>query len=222
MRHLPWTAQSEAERLGSQLGLEVRLGGLKYLRPGVVLYEGFELADPETSQLLLRCRLLEVQGRKIFDSQGNGKPLLALTAWQPEIEISGLNQLGGLLQRIMHKQTGCYADDLRITAGELTLQAGANSQTLGNVEGTLDNLPGGVQAMVSFRLAGKDTLEPIKIRVVRNRQSAPPVSGFEVHTGGGEVACELLARDFLNLAHLVRSADFAVIFGPIKIPAARD
>jgi hypothetical protein len=64
-RHLPWIAREEARTLGNQLGLEVRMAGLKHLWPGAVLYEDFELADPETNQSLLRCRLLEVQWKTV-------------------------------------------------------------------------------------------------------------------------------------------------------------
>ncbi len=123
-RHLPWAAQDEAKSLGRQLGLDVRMAGMKNLRPGVVLYEGFELADPETNQCLLRCRLLEVQWKTIADGQDRGKPTLVMLAWQPEIETAGFQQLGGLLQRAMQGQTGRPAVDLRVSARELTLSPG--------------------------------------------------------------------------------------------------
>jgi hypothetical protein len=193
LRHLPWAVQNEAESLSRQLGLEVRLAGLKNLRPGTVLYEGLELADPETGQSLFRCRLLEVSLRHIADGQGNSKPMLILQASQPEIETTGLRQLAGLLQRAMQGQTGTHAVDLRVTAGEMTLRAGRDSQTLTGVEGSLDNLIGGVQAAMSFRFPGTDATEPVKFRVVRTRQTAPPANGFELHTGSGEIPCELLA-----------------------------
>jgi hypothetical protein len=202
MRHLPWTAQEEAKCLGRQLGLEVRLAGLKNLRPGAVLYEGFELADPETDQCLLRCRMLEVQWKTFADGQGVRKPTLVLLASQPEIETAGLRQLGWLLQRAMQGQTACPAVDLRVRAGELTLRAGANSQTLTGLEGSLDNLPGGVQAIAAFRLPGIDMPEPVKIRVVRNRQTSPPASGFELYTGSGELPCDLLAAGLPELGAL--------------------
>lgn len=202
MRHLPWAAEEEAKNLGRQLGLDVHLQGLKNLRPGAVLYEGFQLADPETGQCLLRCRMLEVQWKTIADRQGDVKPMLILLASQTEIEKAGLRQLGNLLQRAMQGQTGRPAVDLRVSAGELTLRAGANSQTLTGVEGSLDNPPGGVQAMAAFRLAGADMAEPIKIRVVRNRQTTPPASGFELYTGGGELPCDLLAAAWPELGEL--------------------
>jgi hypothetical protein len=212
MRHLPWAPKSEAQRLGRQLGLEVRLRGLKYLRPGVVLYEGFQLADPETGRRLLSCRLLEVQERQTADPSGNRKPLLSLLASQPEIESSGLNQLGMLLQRAMLRQTGRPDMDLRLTAGELTLRAGVDSQTLTGVEAALENLPDGVQAAATFRLAGLDASEPMKIRLVRNRQTAPPTSGFELHTGTGELPCELLAAVLPELGALGAQCRFRGYF----------
>ncbi len=202
MRHMPWTAQEEAKSLGRQLGLEVHLSGLKNLRPGVVLYEDFELADPETGQCLLHSRLLEIQWKTIADGAGGGKPVIVLSASQPEIETAGLRQLGGLLQRAMQGQTGRPAVDLRISAQELTLRAGTNSQTFTGVEGSLDNPPGGVQAIVSFRIPGIDMQEPVKIRMVRNRQTSPPASGFELSTGDGELPCDLLAAGLSELGAL--------------------
>ena len=202
MRHMPWTAQDEAKTLGRQLGLEVHLAGLKNLRPGVVLYEDFELADPETGQCLFRSRLLEVQWNTITDGSGTGNPLLVLSASQPEIESAGLRQLGSLLQRAMQGQTGRPAANLRISARELTLRAGKNSQTFNGLEGSLDNPPGGVQAIVSFRIPGIEMPEPVKIRAVRNRQTSPPASGFELSTGDGCLPCDLLAVGLPELGAL--------------------
>jgi hypothetical protein len=202
MRHMPWTAVEEAKALGRQLGLEVRLAGLKNLRPGVVLYEDFELADPETGQCLFHSRQLEVQWTTTTDGSGGGKPAIALIASQPEIESAGLRQLGSLLQRAMQGQTGRPAADLKVSAKELTLRAGTNSQTFTGVEGCLDNPPGGVQAIVSFRIPGIDMPEPIKIRAVRNRQTSPPASGFELSTGDGCLPCDLLAAGLPELGEL--------------------
>ncbi|MGA2061013.1 MAG: hypothetical protein ABSG67_11065 [Thermoguttaceae bacterium] len=202
MRHMPWSAQEEANSLGRQLGLEVRLAGLKYLRPGVVLYEDFELHDPETGQCLFLSRLLTVEWKSIADGQGGVKPVIALSASQPEIETAGLRQLGDLLQRAMQGQTGRPAMDLSISAGELTLRAGINSQTFIDVEGGLDNPPGGVQAIVSFRIPGIDVTEPVKIRAVRNRQTSPPASRFELSTGDGCLPCDLLAAGLPELGAL--------------------
>jgi hypothetical protein len=202
IRHMPWTISDEANSLGRQLGLEVRMSGLKNLRPGVVLYEDFELADPETGHCLLRSRLLEVRWTKKADASGGGKPVIELVASQPEIETAGLCQLGGLLQRAMQGQTGRPAADLQVSARELTLRAGTNSQTLTGVDGSFDNPPGGARAFVSLRIPGIDMQEPVKIRTVRIRQTSPPTSGFELSTGDGELPCDLLAAGLPELGAL--------------------
>ncbi len=70
------------------------------------------------------------------------------------------------------------------------------------VEGSFGNPPGGVQAVVSFRIPGIDMPEPVKIRAVRNRQTIPPTSGFELSTGDGELPCDLLAAGLPELGGL--------------------
>ena len=202
MRHAPWVVQEEARNLARQLGLEVRLTGMKNVRPGTVLYEGLELADPETNQRLLYCRVLEVQWKTVAADRGSSRPLLVMQACQPEIETAGLRQLGALLQRAMQGQTGRPAVDMRVSAGELTLRAGPGSRTFTGVEGSFDNPPGGVQAIVAFRIPGVVMPEPIRIRAVRNRQTSPPASGFELSTGDGELPCDLLAAGLPELAGL--------------------
>ncbi len=70
------------------------------------------------------------------------------------------------------------------------------------MEGIFDNLPGGVQAIVTFRIPGMDMAEPAKIRVVRNRQTSPPSTGYELSTGDGCLPCELLAAGLPELGGL--------------------
>src|SRR5690242_16671324 len=53
------TIESAAE-LSRGLGLKVSLAGASNPRPGVSLYDGVEMADPETSVPLARMRFLEV------------------------------------------------------------------------------------------------------------------------------------------------------------------
>ena len=202
MRHLPWVAQDEAKTLARQLGLDVHIAGLKNIRPGVVLYEGFELADPETNQCLLRCRLLEVQWKTMADAQGGKKSTLVLQASQPEIELARLQELGQLLQRAMQGRTGSPGVNLRVTARELTLRAGTISQTLTGVDGYLNNPTGGVEAIVLFHLAGVESSNPVKIRLVRDRRTIPPTSGFELDTGGGALPCDLLSAGLPELGAL--------------------
>jgi hypothetical protein len=203
-RHLPGGAAAEAKRLERELGLEVSLAGLRYLRPGRVLYEGLELRDPETGRPLLRCRALEADWQQSTDREGRPRMSLVLIASQPEIEAAAADPqvgapLGELLDRMLRRQTilrtvpGEPQTDVRLAAGQLTLRAAGGSQTLSELQGSIESFAGGTQAEASFRLAGIDTPQPIRIRIVRNRQITPPATGFELDTGGGAVPCGLLA-----------------------------
>ena len=208
-RHLPGVAAAEAQRLERELGLGVSLAGLRYLRPGRVLYEGLELADPETGRPLLRCRALEADWQQFTDREGRPRASLVLIASQPEIEAAaahpqvGARQvgapLGELLDRVLRRATilrmvpGGSRTDVRLAAGQLTLRAADGSQTLSGLRGSIESFAGGTQAEASFRLAGIETPQPIRIRIVRNRQITPPATGFELDTGGGAVPCGLLA-----------------------------
>ena len=198
-RHLPRVVTAEAERLERELGLDVSLAGLRYLRPGRVLYEGLELADPETGRPLLRCRALEADWQQSTDREGRPRASLVLIASQPEIEATAADRLAELLDRMLRRPTilrtvpGGSQTDVRLAAGQLTLRAAGGSQTLSELQGSIESLAGGTRAEASFRLAGIDTPQPIRIRVVRNRQITPPATGFELDTGGGAVPCGLLA-----------------------------
>lgn len=201
-RCAPGFLQTEAKRLSQQLGLNVKLGGLQHLRPGTVLYEQFEAANPETGQTVLRCRLLEVTRQQQTDEQGQGRTVLAMKASQPEVEAASLGQIWQCLTRTMEGSCGPLEADVQLSATELTLQAADNSQTLTGVEGTVQNLPGGTLAQLHFRLAGADTPEPVLIRIARDRQVSPPASGFELYTDNGKLPCHVLAMGLADLKPL--------------------
>lgn len=201
-RYAPGSLQTEAQQLSCQLGLNVKLGGLQHLRPGAILYEQFEAADPETGQTVLRCRLLEIASQQQTDDQGQRRTVLAMRASQPEVEAASLERIWQCLARTLEGSYGSLESDVQISASELTLQAADNSQTLTNVEGTVENLQGATLAQLHFRLAGTNTPEPILIRIARNRQVSPPASGFELDTGDGKLPCNVLAMGLAELKPL--------------------
>jgi hypothetical protein len=201
-RHLPGVVDTETRRLEAALGLKVSLSGLRHLRPGGVLYERLELSDPETGRLVLRCRVLEADWRQSTDRQGRPNTLLVLIASQPEIEATAIDRLGELLSRLLQSRIGTAQLDVRLAAGQLTLRCGDGAQTLTELEGSIESFAGGTQAEASFRLAGTDTTEPIRIRLIRNRQTTPPTSAFELDTGGGALPCDLLAMGLPGLEQL--------------------
>jgi len=192
-RHTPGHVRAVATRLSWQLDQRVSLARVRYLRPGVVLYEGVELADPETGDRILRCRSLQVARERPTDNEGRGRPCVVMTASQVDVEGGRLDQVWQLVRGALTGRTGSVEWDARLAAGEVTLRQGEASHALVQLRGRIDRLPGGSQADVTFRLVEVETPEPIQVRVARNGQTEPPASGLGVYTGGGALPCSLLA-----------------------------
>jgi hypothetical protein len=199
---LPGHRQAEIERLQQQLGVVVTLDSLHYPRPGSVVYEGVALTDPETRQIVLRCRLLEATWTHLTDKSGQPHTAVLLSTANVDIEAAALDRLGELLQRILQGQATWGDAELGWTAERVTLRAGEQSQTLADVQGVVEAIRGGAQARAVFHLPGSATAEPMKIRLVRNRQVAPPTYGFELDTAGTPLPCGLLTTSLAELKSL--------------------
>jgi len=209
-RHRPGSVDAESLRLSRELGLEVSLEKFQHVRPGSVRYEGIELTDPESGQVVLRCRILQAAWTDIADAQGEKKPTLELTASQPVVEAEAFDALGQLIARRLRRRAGQSAVDVRLTAGEVTLRAAEYSDTLAEFRGAIETLPGGLQARAQFRplgstpgsMPGSMPGEPVAIRLVRGHQTVPSTVAFELDTRGSAVPCRVLAMGFRPLQPL--------------------
>lgn len=191
------TAESAAE-LSRKLGLKVSLAGVSDPRPGVSLFDGVELADPETSAPLARMRFLEV---------AESKSATAIVASQPVLDAV---RLGRLWQAIAERlrQSDVATKPTRLAAREVTLEwpgssPGGDSQTLTDVLAELAAKTDGQRettASLSFRLAGSEAPEPVRLRYSRrvepDRQpgkgSSRVMTRLELDTGGAVVPLSML------------------------------
>jgi hypothetical protein len=208
-RHVPGHVQAVATRLGWQLGHKVSLGRVRHLRPGAVLYEGFELSDPETGSCILRCRKLKVAEETSKDRKGRPRRCVVLIASGLEVEADRWHDVWQLVRRAVTGHVGSVEADVRLAAGEARLREGESSLTLVQLQGRIDRVPGGSQADLAFRLAEVDTPEPIQIRVARNRRTEPPATGMGIYTGGGELPCPLLGLAVPEFAALGPESRFS-------------
>lgn len=192
-RHGASLTAAEAQRLSRQLGVDVELADLRHVLPGTLRYDGLSLVDPETHQALIRCRWIQSRIQPLPDSQHALRPTLHLTCTEPELNADGCAELARLLEMVMQSRTALGDLNLRLTLGDVTVRAGAAAHRLCDVEATVENAPGGVQADMKFRLAGSSGGEPAWISVGRNRQLAPPATGIQIRTGDSLLPCSLLA-----------------------------
>ena len=127
------------------------------------------------------------------DSHGQTRPAIVLAATQAESATSAWERLDEVLRRRLECQGGRPEIEVRVTADQWTLHDGDESQVLQVVEGGIGLMPNGIQAQLAFRLPGVNSSQPVRMRIVRNRQVSPPANGFEMDTGPSPVPCRLLA-----------------------------
>ncbi len=208
-RRLPWHRQVEEQRLGQELGLDVSIGSIQHTLPGVVRYAGLKLTDPETGQELFRCAELLSTWTSMTDSQGQTRPAVVLAARQPESAFSGWQRMQEVLRRRLECQGGRPETEIRVTADEWTLHGGGGSQALQAVEGGVGLMPNGIQAQLAFRLPGVYSPQPVRMRIVRNRQVSPPANGFDMDSRSCPIPCRMLAVCLKELDALGPSCCFA-------------
>jgi hypothetical protein len=189
---LPQHVQAEAERLGDRIGMKVSMKAIRHLRPGMVRYEGLELLNPETGRPVLRCGTLQAGWDQIADAEGRQQPALVFSATDPEIDMAQVEQLWRLADRLfLGRADGPL--EVRLACGDLLLRLGENRQALSRPElaVTTDSL--GTRADLRFRLPGGDSSSPVRLRVARDRRRQPPLTRFDLDTGGAAMPCWLLA-----------------------------
>ena len=206
--NLPWHARAEADRLGRLLALRVSIQKLRHPRPGAVLYEGVELADPETGEVVLSCRSIRAGWKTTDNAEGASERSLVLIVSKAQLQAGRMDRARRLVERLIACGSGGPPPDVRLLAGDVELPGTDGVPTLRDVEGGIESLPEGVQAWLSFRLPGDPTPEPARLRVARNRQLTPPATGFELFTGDTPLPCSLLALVGLPVEPLAERARF--------------
>ncbi|MBN1910372.1 MAG: hypothetical protein JW818_11575, partial [Pirellulales bacterium] len=193
---LPMHARSEARALSRLLGLDVSLDGVEHPRPGVNRYHGLDLVDPETDQVVLRCRKLQTSWRTATSSEGLTKQILFLSASGVDVEASRLKQLGQLVRRALAVQLGNADVDVHLVAEELVVQDKGKNVSLpfAQVKGMLCAFDSGARASLSLRPADPRAAEPVQIILGRDRQIQPPSEWFELRTGNTALPCSLVAE----------------------------
>jgi hypothetical protein len=129
-----------------------------------------------------------------FLNVGAGDGLLTLTASQPEVD--GL-QIGRLWEAVelQLRQSPVVQPTVRFVAHEATLHLLAGTQTIVDLAGELAAKPSGEAgrtATVSFRIAGADSPEPIRLSYTRTLQQDRARRRYQLTTGSAEIPCSLL------------------------------
>ena len=110
---------------------------------------------------------------------------MTLIASQPEVDALQLGRLWEAVEQRLRQSLGPQPT-VRLVAREATLHWPAGSQTLTDVLGELAAKHGHERertATLSFRLAGRDTAEPIRISYTRTLSKSRPMRRIELNYG---------------------------------------
>ena len=176
--HLPGAHTASERRLSLQLGLRAMADRVTRPRPGIVRWHGLTLADPETGQRLLTFPQLEAATTE----EG-----LVLRASEATIDVDRAERLWPLVSGLLRQMD---TPTVRLSVRDFRLVYDGREHLVHDVQARVQPLANGAQARLRFR-AGEDS-ESTQLSAVRNRQTTPPSTLFELRTGETALPCSLL------------------------------
>lgn len=196
---LPTYRRAHERAIAVQLGWQATLSRASSPRPGVMLYEGLALADPETGQLLASLPLVEVSRsgailtiRMAFPATINGARLDAF--WQ--LAAQELSRAGP--ERVARVEAGNLI--LHLRQGDLSLADARAEFSAGDAR----------ELEVEFRSPGDPPqAEPARLSIARQRQASPPATVVHVVSGVAPLPCALLAGVFPQARAFGEASTFA-------------
>ena len=181
-QHLPGTHTASERRLSLQLGLRATAERVTRPRYGIVRWHGLTLADPETGQRLLTFPQIE----SAATAEG-----LVLHASQATIDVDRAERLWPLVSGLL-RQTD--APTVRLSVRDFLLVYDGREHLVHDVQARVQPLANGAQAHLCFRADEDDEdSDSTRLSAVRNRQTTPPSTLFELRTGETALPCSLLA-----------------------------
>jgi hypothetical protein len=182
-RRMPSHTAAYVDALRDQLGLGVSLRDASHPRPNLLLFHDIELTDPETGELVLKCRMLEAS---------SGGTFRVFKAAGVEMHADAVEHVWRLLERTLRGQMPGATGPVRLLADTLTWNGPQRSQTFTDVMGQLGSGPQGMEATLSFRIVGTEMPEPATIRVVRHGGEQPSTA-LALNTGSTPLPCQIFA-----------------------------
>jgi len=170
--------------LAARLGVGVTIARLDQVDGRRLILYRLRLTDPERGQdvAIIRSAELTREG----------------THW--DVELNQCQVLAARLDWLTRRfhdhilETADLGMTLRVHAANLVLTGSEPVVCLADVTCQMHDDPGGREVLVAVRMPGQSDDEPIRLRVVRNRQLDPPATGWELHTGAASLPCVVVSR----------------------------
>jgi hypothetical protein len=199
--HTPFPVRAAAHGIGTQLGVEVSLDRVSHPRPGATVYHGVVLTERETGQRILATR-------EVRTARSGGT--LLVTAARIELQDAHLDLLWQVLaDRLRIWQAG----SIQLAVGQVAMGPTTATRLRGRLEATGDR----AQSLITFCLPDTAEESPIRVHIVRNRQTTPPATQVELRTGNTSLPCSIAWPLLPGLAQLGDDAHFrGVAWGTLQ------
>ncbi len=175
-RSLPGRVAAEQLRLSLLLGQPVQIETVRYLRPGEARYEGIEILDPETSEVLLSSDWLQTDPRSVQPEGVESRyRQLHISVGEVTVAATSIEALRSIVDRLLQRGIEGLPPSVTLEAEQLVLK---NGQTAFSPYGFYAELTVQPQKSTAelYLLEGPTTLA--RLQLVRNRECQPPVDGF--------------------------------------------
>lgn len=192
--------------LAEQSGLRVSIARISHPAQGITRLDGLSLADRETGEPIARVRQVEIGGET---AAGDGAMLIAVS--QPEIHSRQLQRLWEILHQRMLRGEVDLPQPLELTAAELTVLPADDeiATTLTDFRCRVEPDLAGPKATIEFFDAAMPAEKAVQLQIVRDRQTSPPTTRWELDTRGAAIWCSLLSDDIESLGSLGVTATFS-------------
>ena len=201
--NLPGYRSAHERRVAQRVGWDARLQEASSPRPGLLLYTGLELADPQSGRLLARAPFVEIDSSSDRTTVRLPHPAVA-----NGLRLEAFFKLAERLLNSMDRR------EIDFQCQNVTLHLSDGDKTLTNLSGTLRHDDSESRLVVKFRLAtaGKQDAAPsqsaaAEITIVRQRGSSEHTT-FEFTTGGTPLPCNLIAASWPGARRLGKTSTF--------------
>jgi hypothetical protein len=190
--------RSHERAIEAQLGWRAKLARASSPRPDLLLYEGLDLLDAETGQLLARFPAVEMQGlsgdvviRVPLPTTINGQRLAEF--WRVA--------LAQLREKPLWRS-------VQFEAPNMTLHLAQGDQSFTDIVGHIHGEVDQRRLSLNFRRAtGGDTPpEPAELNATRDYASTPPTTTVHFVTGSTTLPCEILSGVWPAVGRLGRAS----------------
>lgn len=172
------------EDLSRRLGLVVRLRAVDYPQPGVTVYDGLEMYDPETGQAVLSCQSLEAA----YSGQ-----TLDIDPLGASVQLDQVGNLARLVMRRLRREALTDDRSWHSPSRSVTLRGPQGEQTYEDVELLVESADAAERASLRFRLPQQQSSDVATISISRRASTESAATRIELDTGGSDVPLAIFA-----------------------------